>query len=379
MASTASTAGMRGPAKRAAFGDVTNTKHNTWGRDGAKVHKAQSVLHLNSSKAKQESFKVHTGAGNKENAPWGMGAKSGNTQWQLDVKSSKPALKIHREEETAPSKIEKPVSASQPIQRNDKWSSQADQAQMSSSQQETAMPFSRQPRHFKSQPQLKQQQPTLRRTQSRQLERTETIEEGSEPSEDGVDLVPVPESEQDVVIVDDATQDIPSMGVQDHYQLVEVKDIDRDVELEHACSVQLPEPVEQRAVSATLRQDTQALSEPEEWWDDEEEEYEDAEQAFTTAHSLQPGDLTTNATTLLKPKVTVQVQRELEAARVEVLRTRHQEDIEEEEWDVSMVSEYAEEIFGYLRQQEVSGVSTLLTSWTHSFSGQDAPQPPLHR
>lgn len=354
--------GIRGPAKRAAFGDVTNTKHNTLGRDGAKVHKAQSALHLNPTKAKQEPFVVRNGSNNKENAPWANGAKSGKSQWQLDVKGSKPALQVHREEEPAPPKIEKAVSASQPAKFSENWSSKPDQGPKSSSQQDVAGILSRQPRHFKSQPHLKQQQPTLRRTQSRQLERTETIEEGLEPSDDCIDLVPVPESEPDIAGMDDATQDIPSMDVSDHYQLVEIQDVEKDVDLEEACSVQIAEPVEQRAVSVASRQDTQGLSEPEEWWDDEEEEYEDAEQAYTTAHSFQPGDLTTNATTMLKPKVNAQVMRELEAARLEVLRSRQQEDIEEEEWDVSMVTEYAEEIFGYLRQQEVNSHLALMTA-----------------
>lgn len=365
--SAASTAGLRGPAKRAAFGDVTNTKHNTWGRDGAKVHKAQSVLHLNSSKAKPEPLKVQNGLKNKENAPWG--GLGGKAQWQMEVKSSKPAPKAPLEVQPARLTAESP---------NEVWHL-AEEAAPKTSQQDAGI-VSRQPRHFKSQPQLKkQQQPTLRRTQSRQLERTDTIEEGSEPSDDGIDLVPVPESEQDVAIVDSTSYDLPPMDMQDHYQLVEIKDTDRDLELQHACSVRLPaEPVEQRATVGTGRQDTQGLSEPEaeEWWDVEEEEYEDAEQAYTTAHSLQPGDPTTNATTMLQPKVTGQIQRELDAARIEVLRTRDPIDMEEEEWDVSMVSEYAEEIFGYLRQQEVSMTANTLVMFTNNlFRPRCCPTP----
>jgi hypothetical protein len=103
------------------------------------------------------------------------------------------------------------------------------------------------------------------------------------------------------------------------------------------------------ATSATL------MSEPEEYWDDEEEDELYDEQGYTTAHSFRSkGDLTTGGlTTLLHPKVTGKVLRELDAAKVFVEANRTQLDIEEDAWDVSMVAEYGEEIFEYLRELEV--------------------------
>ena len=44
---------------------------------------------------------------------------------------------------------------------------------------------------------------------------------------------------------------------------------------------------------------------------------------------------------------------ELEEAKLEVQRTRTFEEIEEETWDVSMVAEYGDEIFDYMRELEV--------------------------
>jgi hypothetical protein len=96
-------------------------------------------------------------------------------------------------------------------------------------------------------------------------------------------------------------------------------------------------------------------SEPEEYWPEDEEEVYD-EQGYTTAHSFRSrGDNTTGgATTVIIPKVTNKVRRELEDAKQLVVSVRTQEDIEDEMWDTSMVAEYGEEIFSYMRELEVS-------------------------
>ena len=94
--------------------------------------------------------------------------------------------------------------------------------------------------------------------------------------------------------------------------------------------------------------------EQEEYWDeDEEEEYYDAD-GYTTARSLRSrGDNTTGGVTLvLAPRVTAKVQRELEAARLYVEANRSAEDVEDEQWDTSMVAEYGEEIFEYMHALE---------------------------
>jgi G2/mitotic-specific cyclin 3/4 len=96
------------------------------------------------------------------------------------------------------------------------------------------------------------------------------------------------------------------------------------------------------------------VSETEEYWEDEEEEIYD-EQGYTTAHSYPSrGDNTTGgATTLLIPKVTNKVKQELAVAKEVVESSRTQEDIEDEAWDTSMVAEYGDEIFAYMRELEV--------------------------
>ncbi|KAJ4407453.1 B-type cyclin [Gnomoniopsis sp. IMI 355080] len=95
------------------------------------------------------------------------------------------------------------------------------------------------------------------------------------------------------------------------------------------------------------------IPEAEEYWDedDEEELYDD--QGYTTAHSYRSyGDNTTGATCLVNPKRTVKVLRELEEARVYVAANRTPEDIEDEEWDTTMVAEYGDDIFEYMRELE---------------------------
>ncbi|KAK3903324.1 cyclin-like protein [Staphylotrichum tortipilum] len=97
-------------------------------------------------------------------------------------------------------------------------------------------------------------------------------------------------------------------------------------------------------------------SEPEEYWDEEEEQEQELydEQGYTTAHSFRShGDNTTSGpTTLLAPIVTADVREELELAKDCVLQNQTEEEVEEEAWDVSMVAEYGDEIFEYMRELE---------------------------
>ncbi|CAN9207189.1 unnamed protein product [Alternaria alternata] len=92
----------------------------------------------------------------------------------------------------------------------------------------------------------------------------------------------------------------------------------------------------------------------EEYWDEEEdEEYYDAD-GYTTARSLRSrGDNTTGGVTLvLAPRITAKTKRELEAAKIFVEANRSDEDVEDEQWDTSMVAEYGDEIFEYMHSLE---------------------------
>ncbi|KAI1201149.1 cyclin-like protein [Nemania serpens] len=95
--------------------------------------------------------------------------------------------------------------------------------------------------------------------------------------------------------------------------------------------------------------------------DDEEEEDEEDhcydDRGYTTAHSYRSrGDNTTCGVTtvMLPPKLAKKGQAELEAAKRIVESRRTTEDIQEDAWDVSMVAEYGDEIFRYMKEQEMA-------------------------
>ncbi|EON64113.1 hypothetical protein W97_03343 [Coniosporium apollinis CBS 100218] len=105
---------------------------------------------------------------------------------------------------------------------------------------------------------------------------------------------------------------------------------------------------------ARLQSQSQPRPEPEEYWEEEEEEEYYEADGYTTARSLPSrGDNTTGGVTIvLAPRVTAKVERELVAAKDFVESTKTAEDIEDEAWDTSMVAEYGDEIFDYMRQLE---------------------------
>ena len=89
--------------------------------------------------------------------------------------------------------------------------------------------------------------------------------------------------------------------------------------------------------------------------DDYDEEYEEElyEANQTMTRSGVTDNTTGGATVVLCPKHTEQTLREIEEARQVVESTRTPEDIEDDQWDTSMVAEYGDEIFEYMRTLEV--------------------------
>ena len=108
------------------------------------------------------------------------------------------------------------------------------------------------------------------------------------------------------------------------------------------------------------------VSEPEEYWDDEGEENYD-EEGYATARSFKSrGENTTGgATTVLFPKVNQKTRKEIAAAKELIEGSKTVEELEDEAWDTTMVAEYGEEIFQYMKDLEVrenhTGVWTMLT------------------
>ncbi len=100
--------------------------------------------------------------------------------------------------------------------------------------------------------------------------------------------------------------------------------------------------------------ETAQPSEPEEYWDDEEDENYD-EEGYVTARSYRSvgGNTTGGATTVLFPMMNQKIKREIAAAKLLVEGSRTTEEIEDDCWDTSMVAEYGDEIFQYMRDLEV--------------------------
>jgi G2/mitotic-specific cyclin 3/4 len=193
------------------------------------------------------------------------------------------------------------------------------------------------PREHNSHPQLNHDQPPLRRTQSRVL--------------DANYLEPTENTSHTDAIYEDAPEEL-AVGTPDaaYEAYIRAADEEKEQSLEAAKSNQDVIDRQNRQLPAPP-----LVSEPEEYWEDEEEEIYD-EQGYTTAHSYRSrGDNTTGgATTVLFPKVTKKVEREIAAAKDLVERSRTQDEIDDEQWDTSMVAEYGDEIFAYMRELEVS-------------------------
>jgi G2/mitotic-specific cyclin 3/4 len=212
------------------------------------------------------------------------------------------------------------------------------------------------PRQHKSQPQInnlpKQEQPSLRRAQSKVIANN------------------LPEPSQDSITSDPVYEDAPEVQITSSDEVYESYMRQMDQERE--------EQAAKDAIERQLRQlpAPPLVSEPEEYWEDEEEEIYD-EQGYTTAHSYPSrGDNTTGgATTVLFPKVTNKVKNELAAAKVFVESSRTIEEIEDEQWDTSMVAEYGDEIFAYMRELEVSLDKSFSLPPNHPCHSKRVPAP----
>ncbi|KAF7548639.1 hypothetical protein G7046_g8605 [Stylonectria norvegica] len=330
--------GFRGPAKRAAFGDVTNVaKNHINGRDEGKGVKLTQVANVS----------VHAPAPltlNKENVAYSKEAFSRPAQ--------RPANFLTKQKPIVDSRV---PEATKNLVRPDAQESALNSYIPTDNMRERA-PTSLdapalQPRHYKSQPQLKPKQPTLRRTQSKQLDEFVARADSNEGNFANADPNAMPHQQAAYTHSHAAYLDSLYLPIEEDSHLV----VNHEEEYADMPS-KLPEISEEEALVSISYQDgpINAMSEPEDYWDEDDDDYDDQDQAYTTVHSFRSRDLTTGgATTVVPPRVTARVQHELEEAKLEVERTRSHDDIEEEMWDVSMVAEYGDDIFDYMRELEI--------------------------
>ncbi|KAF3483284.1 G2/mitotic-specific cyclin-3 [Arthroderma uncinatum] len=121
--------------------------------------------------------------------------------------------------------------------------------------------------------------------------------------------------------------------------------------------IRAPRPLTKRPSDATVSSRkydySLAQSEPEEYWEEDEEDNYD-EDGYATARSCRSRDNTTGgATMVLYPKVSQQARQELALAKQIVDSSTSIDEYEEEFRDTTMVAEYGDEIFQYLRELEL--------------------------
>ncbi|KAH7251701.1 cyclin-like protein [Fusarium tricinctum] len=320
-------AGFRGPAKRAAFGDMTNVSKQA----GHTRDEGKSIKVLASNGVNQRA------PVNKENVIYSKDTLSRPAQRPATL-STRPAL----ENKTSDANKKTSRNSGQEMYVKKDTHASAKASALASTQHAPAL----QPRHHKSQPQLKpqQQQSSLRRTQSKQLEKIV-------PKPD-VDMAPT--SQEHDYPYDQASY-LESM----YLPIESGVHLDAPEKEEYPeLAAKLPEISEEESVVTVPYEEmpNPAMSEAEECWEElDDEDFDDQDQAYTTAHSVRSRDMTAGGATEIVPlpRVTARVQRELEDAREEVERTRTQDEVEEELWDVSMVAEYGDEIFEYMRELEI--------------------------
>ena len=113
-------------------------------------------------------------------------------------------------------------------------------------------------------------------------------------------------------------------------------------------------PVAEEKIESVQKHVLPPVSEPEEYWDEDGADNYD-EEGYVTARSFKSrtDNTTGNATIVLFPKVTQRVKKEIAAAKLHIEASKTVEELEDEAWDTTMVAEYGDEIFQYMKELEV--------------------------
>ena len=346
MNSSVNIGGLKAAAKRTAFGDVSNTKNLQPSNDAAIAGKKPGLENTEAPKEKNpvpplrpaqrplsvSGLKAIINAAPTNDANHATAAPK---QTRPDVQAVVPR---------------KALTKRSTIIFKDKGVAERDQSTVAAhelSNWPTTAPVHQSlvPRHAKSQSYIRAEQPIIRRTKSKHMDK---FVEEDEPHE-----VETPAFSDEIrdIHSDPIYQDEGDGNLSEAQDPIDEND-------GSGVKLSLPTDKEQAAEQPTTQNSEVNLeasfAEPEEYWeDDDDEEYED--EGYTTARSR--GENTTGGvTTILFPQVTARVRKELAAAKLIVESTRLAEDIDEEFWDTSMVAEYGDEIFQYMRELEVSGL-----------------------
>jgi hypothetical protein len=163
-------------------------------------------------------------------------------------------------------------------------------------------------RRHKSQPQLKVDQPSLRRTRSKVIENSSeepVVDKSANPDDSRQHSYKFEKKPNNATDIQRRNQNAKEINTQDRPPLVLDKEYSGEEEIYH-------------------------------------------EQGEADSHGSSD-----SATTVVFPKVTDDVKNELSKAKDIIENSRTAKEIEDEQFDLSMVSEYGDEIFQYMRELEV--------------------------
>ncbi len=333
------TGAMNVPPKRAAFGDLSNVSKavvDTTGKDLGKIRQAVLVPRGQKPADRENQIDAAAAVASQKGVNTAAGAKRfSNAQASAALALGMPKAIITNSSIVNKQGVSKKattvyhdqISATQGPSVLGGMSSIADKQ-------------AKNPRHYKSQPYLRAQQPVLRRTQSKQLGGFAKIHD----------------------VEDDLTEAVYEDAVEQLPEHVEMPREDPVLPADELLNLATQDDGETRFYPASDKDQSVAPAalDQEEYWDDEDDQDQDLydDPGFTTAHSYRShGDNTTGGpTTMIAPRVTNNMKKELELAKAYVLEHQSEEEVEEEAWDVSMVAEYGDEIFEYMRDLEVSFV-----------------------
>ncbi|OJD34210.1 g2 mitotic-specific cyclin [Diplodia corticola] len=324
LSSLAQNAGIKAAAKRTAFADVSNTARNT---------------HL----AKDDS-----------------------------AVAAKGALAVKKDVLAPIQEVHKPVSLLRPAQRPLSSTAQKPTVTDSVAPKTSAAEVAAQPVHTKV---ISKRTTTVFKEDTaapdaeliRHRERSNTAPQLSPPSEKLSKVGSVDETAVDESVSLSSEESTTSLETAiAAEECHRIAGLDKDLPEEDALSItedefaELAEKENQHAKheEKDAKAETTALAEVErfeEYWDDEDEEYYEADgyTGYTTRSLRNRTENTTGGVTVvLAPRVTARTRRELDEAADFVEATKTPEDVEDEAWDTSMVAEYGDEIFDYMRRLE---------------------------
>ncbi|KAI9765734.1 MAG: hypothetical protein M1840_007167 [Geoglossum simile] len=343
MNSSVSIGGLKAAAKRTAFGDVSNTKNLQPNNDAAIAGKKLGLENTDASR------------GGNPVPPLRPAQRPLSVSGLKAIINAVPTNHVSHAT-TAPKQPQPDIQAVVPrkaltkrstIIFKDKATAERDHSAVAAyevSSWPAAAPVHQSlvPRHAKSQPYIRAEQPAIRRTKSKHMDKF--VEEDEQ-------------REVETLAFSDEVRGAHSDPIYQDGDDGNLSDVQDPGDENDGAGVKLSLPVDkEQAVEQTHVQNNEAHVEasfvsPEEYWeDDDDEEYDD--EGYTTARSR--GENTTGGvTTILFPQVTARVRKELAMAKLIVESTRLAEDIDEEFGDTSMVAEYGDEIFQYMRELEI--------------------------